>query len=360
MTRNVYKPALDGVRAICILLTIANHVPGAPYFINGTMGVDIFFALSGWLITCLLLSEQQRSGMINLKAFYTRRAFRIIPLYLLTIILYGLAALAAQTLKGDPSDLADFRAALPWMLTFNSEYRELIVNNLFGHSWTLGIEEKFYILWPLFLVFYLAGRRHALIFLIPILIALITLGTETDLLVRGYWGLGAGTLLAITAQYSGISAALGRPLSVYTALAAVCVCFGLSRVVPFGFAWNMLISLAAAFLIGGLWTNTGSKISKILSFKPLTFAGRLTYAIYLTHALVINVVVVALAKLGLSATYAATYVIIYACCVFVGTILHIVVEQPLIEIGRRPSRVWKKQDRSLQRVAPVSDGVLPE
>src|SRR4051794_24109290 len=89
-----YCPALDGIRAFCIVFTILNHVPGRHWFLDGTVGVDAFFPLSGWLITWLLLEERAKRGTLDLGAFYLRRIFRIVPLYYLTIAIYALAALA--------------------------------------------------------------------------------------------------------------------------------------------------------------------------------------------------------------------------------------------------------------------------
>jgi len=140
-----YRPELDGVRAVCILFTVANHMPGAPPFINGSVGVDIFFALSGFLITTLLIAEKNETGSVKLNSFYVRRIFRIMPLYFLTIFLYILAACANSMLLHRSDELMDVLKAFPLLLTFNGEYR--LDNFGFGHAWTLGIEEKFYLQW---------------------------------------------------------------------------------------------------------------------------------------------------------------------------------------------------------------------
>ena len=84
-----YFPALDGVRAVCILLVMFNHVhEPMPLWVQGRIGVDIFFVLSGFLITTLLLRERERHGNVSLKGFYTRRFFRIVPVYALVVVIY--------------------------------------------------------------------------------------------------------------------------------------------------------------------------------------------------------------------------------------------------------------------------------
>ncbi len=337
MDRSEYRSELDGVRTICILLTIANHTPNVPFAVNGTVGVDIFFALSGWLITSLLITENENTKSINVPAFYVRRFFRIIPLYVLTVILYGMAAVAMQRLHGDETDLQNYVYALPWLLTFNSEYRSTDAGNIFGQAWTLGVEEKFYLIWPLFMLAYLKGHRIALILLIPVLLFLVGLNDEFGLL-RGYLGLMFGTALAVACRTKMVSAFLENPTTTYGALIVIVVAYGLSRLSPHPFHWNILISFSSAFFIGGLWMNRQTRVGKILSIRPLAYAGKLTYAIYLTHVLVINAVAIALNRFVTEPSFTLIFVVSYVACIALGTALHFSFERPLIDMGRKISR----------------------
>ena len=145
-----YFPALDGLRAICVLMVMFSHIPGGvarPPWMYGFLGVDVFFVLSGFLITTLLIRERARTGRVSLTGFYTRRFFRIVPVYLFTVLLY----FTAVHVMRDPVKTAQFKAALPWLLGFMQEYRPAAAGNVLGHAWTLGIEEKFYLLWPILL-----------------------------------------------------------------------------------------------------------------------------------------------------------------------------------------------------------------
>lgn len=121
-----YRSELDGIRSICIIFTICNHLPDPPKFINGSIGVDIFFALSGWLITSLLLQEQSRTATIDIWSFYIRRIFRIVPLYALTVAAYGLAVLLI------PAERPEFASAFWYLISFNREYLPEAYGNTFA------------------------------------------------------------------------------------------------------------------------------------------------------------------------------------------------------------------------------------
>ena len=134
-------------------LTLGHHLP-EDRFSERNHGRRHLLCLSGWLITRLILSEQARWGRIDLKAFYLRGFFRIVPMLYLTISLYFVATIAMARI-GRPEDGARLANVLPYLMTFNFAYVPRTVEGIFGHAWTLGIEEKFFLLWPLFLV--LAG-----------------------------------------------------------------------------------------------------------------------------------------------------------------------------------------------------------
>lgn len=332
-----YRPALDGVRAFCILFTVAEHLPGKPAYINGSVGVDVFFALSGWLITYLLLAEQKKHARINLVSFYVRRFFRIVPLYVLTIFLYFLAATLLARKTGSPLELENFGYGFPYFISFNGEYMNHVAGLMFGHSWTLGIEEKFYILWPCALFFLFRGYAVAPLVLLAGIVLLVAPAHSTELLIRGYVGLGFGAALAWLVMRDGRlgeGVEWGR-ISVIASGGLIAAYLG-AVLVSTSVFWNLSISFFGAFLIAGLWLGPKeTRLSRVLSLRPIAAAGRLTYAVYLTHVLVLNAVAMALSVAGISLPWAVAFVVCYLCALAVGLVLNRLIEAPLIEVGRR-------------------------
>ena len=140
-----YFAPLDGLRAVSILLVITAHTTDPLFYrLHGAVGVTIFFVISGYLITTLLLREEERRGRARIKAFYIRRAFRILPLYYVTligyIVLIGILHLQAGS--------ASLWHSLPWYATYQNDLAPQ-GGGIFGQSWSLAIEEKYYLLWPL-------------------------------------------------------------------------------------------------------------------------------------------------------------------------------------------------------------------
>ena len=333
---SAYRPQLDGVRAFCILFTVCNHAPGMPSWINGSVGVDVFFALSGWLITWLLMSERQSTGGVDLRAFYIRRVFRIVPLYLLAVGLYCAASILMLALR-NPQDWAQFKSALPYLLTFNSEYRSAAAGDIFGHAWTLGIEEKFYIAWPA--AVFLAGRRVWPAFVVAVVVSLVLIWISggSAYTLRGYIGLGFGAALAVAASRNlELMRVLSAPMIGVVALAAMVVAYVGSIFIPQAYAWNLLISFSSAFFIAALWFNGNTHLARALSLKPLEFAGKLTYGMYLLHVLSFNAVSLAFNKMvGSAYPHFFVLVIGYLLTLAGAYLLHLLVERPLIGMGRR-------------------------
>src|SRR5689334_14913107 len=157
-----YRPALDGVRALAVTAVLLFH-GGVRALPGGFLGVDAFFVLSGFLITSLLLDERGRTGRIQLLAFWVRRVRRLLPALLLVLV--AVAWLFAP--DGDPLLRGDALAALGYVANWRMIYHgagyfaQTASPSPLQHTWSLGIEEQFYALWPLVV---LAGRR----FLLPL------------------------------------------------------------------------------------------------------------------------------------------------------------------------------------------------
>jgi peptidoglycan/LPS O-acetylase OafA/YrhL len=148
-------PALDGLRGLAIILVMVEHTHLAPFH-GGGLGVDLFFVLSGFLISGLLLAEFQRSGRLDIRRFYYRRALRLLPaLLVLVAVTTGLALAYHQSEVGRAT-----LAMAPRTLFYVANLGRTDIGNpsLLAHTWSLSIEEQFYLVWPLALLLLLRSR----------------------------------------------------------------------------------------------------------------------------------------------------------------------------------------------------------
>ena len=329
-----YRPQLDGLRFICIIITIFNHVQGSPKWINGSTGVDIFFALSGFLITTLLVEEFQKNGSISIRAFYIRRICRIAPLYFLAVVVTAMAAFALAHV-GEHEKLSELSVAWPWILTFNREYCPVGCGTYFGHAWTIGIEEKFYILWPLIFapLFRKDGVKWIAAFLV-LISAVLFICSDDPFKIRGYLGIIFGCLAGL--WYFKFKRELGGAWLWTLVIFANYWLLGLLQ-------WryqNLLISAPSALLIISLVHRPTSRIAKLLGNPVTAFLGKLTYGIYLFHVLVINIVEMVLKsqKIDIPHNWAVVAGLGYGLTVCTAYLLYILVEKPAIQAGRAYSK----------------------
>ena len=162
-----HLPALDGMRGLAVLMVMTYHVgylthpsgPGGPlsYAPGGFAGVDVFFVLSGFLITGLLLEERQRRCSISFRRFYARRAFRLLPALGLLLV----AHLAYVVMEGQPLKReAEALLSITFYASDISQSLHLFIPTELGHTWSLAVEEQFYLVWPSLLLLLLAWRSR--------------------------------------------------------------------------------------------------------------------------------------------------------------------------------------------------------
>lgn len=287
-------PALDGLRGLAVLLVVAHHalVPG---FELGDLGVDIFFVLSGFLITSILATEYNERGSVRLGAFYARRAVRLLPALalLLALMMPALAAIDFGPLRDLNGRAA--AAAVLWVGNWASLFDPDLWASMFAHLWSLGIEDQFYILWaPLLPVLLLrAGAQGAVRVLLALsalsalwaLVAAQWLGTSRAYLgtdTRAY-ALLVGCALGIMYVHHSIPAGR-RAMRAYRAgavggAAAVAV-LGLAGLAA---AVSIAAALSTVCLIALVLTGGAGRVGTILRVGVLRWFGLISYGLYLWH-----------------------------------------------------------------------------
>ncbi|HEX4433151.1 MAG TPA: acyltransferase [Frankiaceae bacterium] len=299
--------ALDGLRAVAIGLVFAEHFGG---FLPGTLGVDVFFVLSGYLITGLLISERDRRGKVAFRSFYRRRTLRLMPAYL---VMTAFTVVAAGTLGGDGSaSLA--RQGVARSLTYTSNIATALhrwdaeTPRLWEFTWSLAAEEQFYLLWPVLLVL---GLRLARTEQARLLLGAFPFAGFLASTLWSYHLIAAhapvmriavapdtrsGGLLLGCAVAIWQSTLRGRPVAYWgTALArwgglllGVAVLWQYPRGSGYSQARLSPVMAAATALVILAVTSPGrsrSLTSTILSLRPVAFVGRLSYSLYLYNVL---------------------------------------------------------------------------
>jgi peptidoglycan/LPS O-acetylase OafA/YrhL len=293
-----YRPHLDGVRGVAIALVLMAHFAGWPRG-SGHIGVALFFALSGYLITGLLLDEHTGTGAVDLVAFYGRRIGRLAP------GLVVMVALTGPVLIADRSTVNVTRSTIA-ALTYTTNYAEIsgwlpASTAAFGQTWSLAIEEHFYLLWApvLLLAARRGGARSALkAALIGSAIA-ITTRIAVALATNSYWWIARGSFDRADALLVGCAAAaavrLGwRPPRWLLPLSVLTIC-ALSKLLPGesqGHHWALAIGLAVLSLSTAGFVVTldhhAGWTRRALSLRPVVWVGAISYSLYLWHVAVIE------------------------------------------------------------------------
>ncbi len=358
-----WLPELDGIRAVCILAVITTHMSDHHVWswLAGGHGVDVFFILSGYLITMLALREEETAGAVSLKAFYVRRTFRIFPLFYLLLLVH--CCLIYGTNWGS-SSRADFSAALPWIATYLPEIPhayEAVAHGRsipFGYSWSLGIEEKYYLVWP-FLAFVLWARRPSLRRWGALTLLLLFMATQSigrldpnlaawrlEIILFPYGQILLGSLLALLLDdqkwYARLQI-LGSPLANLAVLIAfLTIQFTMNSVIENFREVVIIYGLVATALLGSVLIG-GSWLQRLLRSKPAGFIGRISYGMYLCHGLGISaaqkVIRPGSSRIELSI---GAYVLAVLLTVMMAYVLAITIERPLTRFGHR----WSNRIRA--------------
>jgi len=349
-------PGLDGLRAFSILLVILLHtiqrrsvthpVPYIAYvFSNGGMGVFIFFVISGYLITSLLLREFERTGRISLRRFYVRRAFRILPplyVYVLFIAVLGLA--------GRLPDVNSHEILTALTLTRN--YAHHVYLWAFEHFWSLCIEEQFYLLWPGLVAFCLVhwpgatGRRKAANVALAVIVAEPFIRVLAFRLLPNFHNMGMIHMQADGLMFGATGAllqghvrfeALYRRMTRWPLLLPVVLFFTLGALgVRFQNYWNLPIGLTLDGFVILMWLiwlvrHPDTTMGRVMDQPIVTWVGRLSYSLYIwqTFFLHYNNIPVFGGERWIN-TFPGSWIALFA----VATFSYYAVEQPALRLRR--------------------------
>jgi len=345
-------PALDGLRAIAALMVVVFHNKG-PDWLQGWIGVQIFFVISGFLITTLMLREEDRSGRVSFKKFYARRIFRILPVYfLLLAVTLVLQVFHGNLTKSPPG------SELPLYLSFLNEFGH---GGAYGQSWTLGIEQKFYLFWPLLAFSAIlvqrkakSGRRIGLtLVLMAVTLGAVPLTLSAD--PRGwtahYFSILVGCLVAIlmhNPRTYNLFKPLTRPWVACTAAAAFVAIHGtvhlwgafiekhhLAGNVPGFIAVPPPYVLLVGFLLlPALLANAFPQ--RLLSLRPFVFLGERSYSIYLVQLLAHEAVLAIYLLFGANLNNSPVpFVAVSLMSILMAHLCYLWVEKPMIAVGKR-------------------------
>lgn len=287
--------ALDGLRALSIIAVIWHHT--APSWASralvdaGTQGVTLFFAISGFLITTLMLRERERSGRIDLPAFYARRALRIFPLYYLTVLLYIALVFAVERHTAAGRAFFD---NLPYFATYTSNlFVPLDGRVIFYFSWSLAAEEQFYLLWPLLLSLCRNTRQAALLLGTVIVVCIVGHVAQNRFLSAVPLAILAGALLAVGMHRRRAYAHLHRLFGSDACLLVIILLLAVSLASAQPF--NFLNALLCAGLVACCVIREDHLLAGALALRPLAYVGSISYGMYLLHMLSKSLVVKLLA-----------------------------------------------------------------
>lgn len=307
-----YLPELDGLRAIAVLLVFGFHVVGPFYYLpNGWLGVDVFFVLSGFLITSLLVAEHQRNGRVDLRSFYIRRALRLVPALLVLLVLTNLFAAVAGEFSASMvawDSLAAATYVSNWVYAVDALPRMYL-----QHTWSLAVEEQYYLLWAGAVAVLLARRVSAgTLARAAIAVGTLSLLWRVALLwpldqsyARAYFGFDArldGLLLGSAlgaVVHTGSFHRLTAGFASRSSTGFLAVSLGLLAILArFGFGSDELdlvlvvavVNIITAAMIVAVVTTPDNPVRRLLAHPVAVAVGRISYGVYLFHILAISVV----------------------------------------------------------------------
>ncbi|MDN3240604.1 acyltransferase family protein [Glycomyces tritici] len=301
-----FRPDIQGLRAVAVLLVLLSHA-GFGFAAGGYIGVDVFFVLSGFLITSLLVKEVFDTGKISLAGFYARRARRILPAASLVTVATVVGAWLWFPVTRLEAVMQDAFTVIVYVVNYRfvTEQTEYLnadqMPSPFQQFWSLAVEEQFYLLWPLLLIglMFLAGRSPrkfvsagvaACAVVIGISLVLSVLVTEQSQPTAYYaahtraWELAAGALLALALPaWRKTPKAAAWGLGIIGLAMVLTAGFMFGEATPFpGYSAMLPVTGTMLLIIAGT-SAAGHPVGRLLSTGPFQFFGKISYSLYLWH-----------------------------------------------------------------------------
>jgi peptidoglycan/LPS O-acetylase OafA/YrhL len=335
--------SLDGLRCLSIVAVVWHHAQtSTPFGIlgKGAAGVQLFFALSGFLITTLLLRERDRKGGISLGRFYVRRSLRIFPLYYLALLLVT-AYTACVVPSGPVRD--HFFHSLPYHATYTSNwFVDFRVPHpvVFAFSWSLATEEQFYLVWPWVLAYSRSLSLPTAVMTALLLLDAAASGALPAVFPRGALhtvvaasfssAIGLGSLLALL-LHRPVGFALFRRWLGYRAAPPLLLLLALlelysNRTPHFWFHLTLVL------LVGATVVRADHFLCPVLGWRPVEWVGRVSYGIYLLHVAAVSLVHRLLPASGA----ASAFLLAFLLSVLLASASYHAFEMPLRRLAGRP------------------------
>ena len=307
-----YIPGLDGIRALAVLGVLLYH-GDLTWMQGGFLGVDVFFVLSGFLITTLIVEEYSRSGRINFKRFYLARARRLLPALLLMLVVVGMLAAfiyrdSAASFRAD-AIASLFYVTNWWYIFSDTSYFEAIGRPPFlAHLWSLAVEEQFYLLWPAVVWLLLRWRGRGAVFYVAIAGALASTAWMAFLAItngypqeadpsRAYFGsdshimgLLLGAALAMVWRPGRLSTRLTvgakaviTTIGIVALLTVIWFFWAVGEYSNFIYRGGFLVLSAVVCLLIAAASHPGAPFGRMLGAQPMRYIGQRSYGLYLYH-----------------------------------------------------------------------------
>jgi peptidoglycan/LPS O-acetylase OafA/YrhL len=367
-----YRPELDGVRGIAILAVLVFHSQiWFPHLRadGGALGVDLFFVLSGFLITSHLTVEHDSSKTIDKGRFYARRAVRLLPALGLGLIL---GAIVTHMTHGNGAGMFPYPRAALVALAFAGNWFQYKIGAL-GHTWSLGLEEQYYLLWPFVLAWGLRRRTSTLRLAVVLgagavaFAAIRSVSNHVSDLNPTLWttlhawshadGLFIGSVLALLlrSRHAGEAARLLRDPRL-AAAALICACAISTRAVlanPTTYDLLFPLDCCFALLIGYLYVRPDHSAGRVLRSEPLLSIGTISYGLYIFHWPLFYLTSHTISSASLAAAAA------WGLSISVAVLSYVLVEEPALRLkakmasARRGRPKVATTQRSLGRTAPA-------